>query len=346
MPTWTAEINSGAAFAFDKELDKQDASSGDFRGDYLAVCSRLAILPCPFVSFDPPAKSCRIANCAIDEGSWRAALIACTMTNSPANNFIVYNCTLTPRFISDLCSMLDKRFVFGAVKLDHIDWGAVDEAEINTALARIISANATVSYLSLRGNRLQDSFVTAVAPALLMNVYIRGLNLANNSISDAGVRDLLNVLRCNISVERLSLKNNAIAGRTLGGLIDLIYGSPCSAEEDASFKAVSKAAGDKNKAIKELNKKRKKAGETEIEEISIPERIVKVGKTDLVLTNKQLKTLDLSHSLHNEEDTSAFVASLAVKRQTSPDVSFSVISRVTQEEGDNYLSRPGFSLIM
>jgi hypothetical protein len=114
----------------------------------------------------------------------------------------------------------------------------------------------------------------------------------------------------NISLERISLKENALTGENLVMISDLSLGMTCSAEDDAGFKAVTKAVGDLMKAVKDANKKRKKENKPEIEEVAVPERVIKMGKSDLFIINKQLKSIDVSYNPLRE-------ASIAALRDTA-----------------------------
>ena len=59
-------------------------------------------------------------------------------------------------------------------------------------------------------------------------------------------------------------------------------------------KNVAKLVGDKNKAIKDANKTRKKKGYLDLEEITAPaERLVKVEDA-MYIANRMLRVLDLS----------------------------------------------------
>lgn len=325
---WTNDCNEGKLTAFMDELAKTESSSGDWKADYSNICSKFSVLPCPFITFDPATKSCRASNCDVDLASWRAAMIACALSNSPVGNLVAYNCRFQSQHLLDISGMLEKRFVFGAVKLDFIDWGdTVVSNDVIMAIGRLISANSTFNYLSLRGCSLQDSNIAAFLPSLIQSVYIRGLNLANNRITDIGLRSLINVLRCNISLEKISLKNNIIEGSGLIDLSDIVFGCPSTPEDDTSFKSISKNAADKNKTIKELNKKRKKAGEVELEEISVPERIVKPSKTESILINKQFKLLDISCGSVTAEYIEMINSRITSKRQEKPEVLFSLLTR-------------------
>jgi hypothetical protein len=310
-PVWTSDINKGVAAAtatssLVEELGRSEVSSGDFLIDYSSVATRMKLVAaCPYVSFARAGNGeatsntsegiCRIANCYIDQASWRCALSAINMPSSPVSHLAVHNCTLKPQYILDLVSMLDSKSIFTSVRLEYIEWDADPEAAA-TALVPIFSTTSTVSFISLRANRLTDTFLTAASPSLIKNVYLKYLSLSKNLFTDAAISTLVGILKMNISLERISLKENALTGETLGLISDLVLGMVCSAEEDAGFKAVTKSVGDLMKAVKDANKKRKKENKPEIEEVAVPERVIKMGKSDLFIINKQIKSIDVSYN--------------------------------------------------
>jgi hypothetical protein len=338
---WAADVNTGD-LTFAEEMKKSDASSGDFKADYTDMCARLGVTPCPFVAFDAALSACKISNCAIDIPAWRVAMLACGLVNSPARSVVAHHCSLRRQHILDLIVMLEKRVALDAVKLDNTDWGP-EAAEADSILSPLLATTAAVSYISLRYNGLGDAFIAANAGPLSQNLFLRYLNLSNNAITDEGLQQLITlVLRRSLSLQKISLKSNAIEGSGLGLLLDMTFGSVATPEEDTAFKAISKAAGDKNKQIKEINKKRKKNNESEFNEVEIPERIVKVGKTDLQLINKTVKEIDLSWGIVSAEQISAFSEQLTQRQEQSPDVLFRTITRGAESDTEPFL---GFSVI-
>lgn len=344
---WAVDVNTAEVSSFADELKKADASSGDFGADYTDICRKLNITPCSFVSFDASSFSCKISNCEIDLPSWRAAMIACGLVNSPVKCVAVYNCSLRRQYVSDLITMLDKRIFIDAVKLDSIDWGS-DAADAHSILSALLSTTASVSYISLRYNSLGDDFIAASAGPLSQNLFLRYLNLSNNAISDDGLQSLISgALRLSISLHKISLRSNpAIGGANLTSLLDLIDGNVSSPEEETAFKSITKAATDKNKQIKETNKKRKKNNESEYAEIEVPDRIIKVGKTDLQLANKTIREIDLSWCDVAVENITMLSEHL-VQRKEQLELPFRVVHRNDSvSEGDQSESAVyvGFSL--
>lgn len=305
---WAEDVNTSEVEKFAEELGKSDTSSGDFTADYTEICRQLGVTPCTFVSFDSNLAACKVSNCAIDLPSWRAAMITCGLANSPVKSLAVHHCSLSRQHVLDLVAMLDKRLMIDAVKLDNVDWGS-DSANVNDVLSTLFATKAAVLYMSFRFNGLDDTFVTACATSLSQNLFLKYLNLSNNAITDAGFASLVSgALRCALSLQKLSIKDNLIEGSSLNQLVGLTFGSECTVEEDTSFKAIAKAAADKNKQVKDINKKRKKGNEPELSEVEIPERIIKIGKADLQLVNKTLKEIDLSWSKISQEHIDSFLS--------------------------------------
>lgn len=348
---WASDVNGHELESYAQEIGKNDVSSGDFTIDYSDVCGKLSITPCSFVSFDVALNACKISNCAIDLAAWRAVMIACSLGNSPVKNVAVYHCTITQQHVTDLVCMLEKKVEMDAIKIDNCEWGT--DSTANDVLGILLSTKAIVHYMSFRYNGLDDSFVSANATALSQNLFLQFLNLSNNCITDEGLQTLAtNVLRCNLSLKKVSLKNNLIEGRSLSPFIDLVFGSVCTSEEDTAFKVIAKAAADKNKQIKDVNKKRKKSNEPEISEVEVPERVVKIGKSDLQLINKTILEIDISWNKVSTEIIGAFVEMVTIRKETSPDVEVRVIPRAaaaTHNSGDRDSTssvQEGFSLLI
>ena len=340
---WASDVNSQELFNnFSDELKKADPSSGDFKADYLSVCDRLGVIPCSFFVYDPVLSACKISNCQVDISSWRAAMVACGLTGSPVKCFVVHHCSLQRQHILDLVAMLEKREFFDAIKLDNIDWGD-QTAEADSLFTSLFSCAAVVEYVSLRHNGLSDTFVSSNAAALAHNIGLKYLNLSNNLITNEGFQCLISkVLRLSLSLYKVSLKSNLIDATALDPLLDLIFGNVCTPEEDSAFKAISKAATDKNKHIKDINKKKKKNNEPEINELIVPERIKKIGKTDLQLINKTICGIDLSWGVLLREGLDTFSELIAPRKEESPDTQFHIVP-LTELGNSDY--KEGFSLI-
>jgi hypothetical protein len=162
------------------------------------------------------------------------------------------------------------------------------------ALLNLFGNNFQLEYLSLKGNKLGDVFAKKLAPAISSNLSLKSLNLSESGFGDEGVAAILSALKCNNAIERIAFRKNVVDATALARLQALLLGSEPLPEEDAYFKGLGKVIADKNKAIKEINKKRKKAGLADLAEIPNPlERILKIGGQSRVL-NKVLLFADFS----------------------------------------------------
>ena len=82
---WTTESNTSIYPQFMNEIGKIP-TKGSFQNDYLDICRLQRLIPCPFIInelVDESISLCKVMNCIIDSGSWRAMLVACsTIGNS------------------------------------------------------------------------------------------------------------------------------------------------------------------------------------------------------------------------------------------------------------------------
>jgi hypothetical protein len=192
-----------------------------------------------------------------------------------------------------------------------------DEGQRSEAFRALLSGDIRVEYISLQGNKIDDSFLQSAATDLQKNYSLKALNLSDNIVTDLGLTEIFRALRTNLTLIELSISRNQCTGEgSFVELATLLAGSAVSPEDDSAIKEIPKIVAEKNKAIKEVNKKRKKAGQGELAEVVIPakERVMKVdGK--LVLVNRSILTLDLSR---NPLKAEFFVESIAaLKAKTS-----------------------------
>ena len=119
-------------------------------------------------------------------------------------------------------------------------------------------------------------------------------------------------------------------GECLDAVVALLFGSEVSSEDDATFKNFAKLVGDKNKGIKDTNKKRKKGGLPDLAEIEAPaERVEKVGEVNMI-ANRLMKSIDLSFCPMSSANYTSFIGSMKNEERVNiaaPDLSINLVIR-------------------
>jgi len=337
MSAWTSTINDTVQMKeFAQELSFEYKSSGTWKGDYEYYSAKLGILSCPSFSInhlEDGKCACKLANRIIDIASWRSFLLACVATGSTVSEIAIHNCQMSPLHFSDLCLALEKIGRLDVLKMDYIDLTSTMPVIISAPIpvtkhatghtpthtpsakkrsslkldtedpiqlsvfGQLFSCNCTIDYISLRGNRFSDEFITVMQPVLSNNVTIQSLNLSDNSLTDTGITRLFHILKSHYCLRHVALRKNMFTGQCLEGLAALIVGATVTPEDDHALKSVVKIISEKNKVIKEVNKKRKKGGQQELEELpafTTDQRIIKIDKNNTVALNRSLSTVDLS----------------------------------------------------
>jgi len=319
MPIWSADANTESVLSgFTAELAKDTVSKGTFKDDLAAIASANGVNLCPYISVsggETLGTALRIGGCAIDLPSWRASLLSASTVNSPIVEISVIHCTLTPQHLLDLAQALEKIANLQVLKLDYIQMSGLDEGATLASVLKpfVWGAAAPVEYLSLKGNGLGDDFCLdpSIYSALSGNYSLQSLSLADNGITDAGAAQMLKAARLSLGLRELCLAKNRLRGDTalFSAISDLLAGTgPVSAEDETTWKNAAKVVGDRNKALKDVNKKRKKAGQVELPDVATPaERIAKV-EGGLAIANRTITALDLSFNPWDSEEQAAGAA--------------------------------------
>jgi hypothetical protein len=291
---WSYSLNADTCIGdFAAEVQKDSPSLGSGRGDFEKICGAFKITPCPQITFTE--SSLKIMNCIIDLSNWRAALLACVTINSPVREIVVHGCALTKTHILDTATALEKIGTIVTVKFDYIT-DRSGECLSTDFFRPLFAAPSLMEYLSLKGNSLTDEFMVDNAKIISENLTLKALNLSSNVISDTGFSKILHLLPHSISLKFVSMSQNIIEGGSFGDLAALMTGRPITADDDTLMKSIAKAVVDRNKILKDINKKRKKSGYPEFVELAAPtDRVVKVGPTSL-LVHRSLASVDLSRN--------------------------------------------------
>lgn len=315
--SWTFESNPDSSLgSFASLLEKDTNTKGSFSEDYQSFCKDNKILPCPYitaVAVNSTQECCRVQNGIIDLSSWRAMLLAASTVGSKVVEISVHSCQITAQHLLDLAKALEKMGSCPIVKLQYLYLLITEEttAAFSESLRSLFSDATCVEYLSLKGSRFGSSVLQSSVSALSNNYKLRCLNLSDNDLNDDVVVELFKSIKMRTNLNEISLAHNCLTGRSLSSLTSLFNGSELSAEDEAAVKSAAKALGDKNKAIKEANKKRKKAGYPEVAECSPSSEVVTSKDKKSYLTNRFFNLIDLSFNpLDDSDSLSSFYSAL------------------------------------
>ena len=187
-------------------------------------------------------------------------------------------------------------------------------APTNTCLAQLLSAEVGVEYLSLCGCGLGTSFAD-IAATTLPKTNLQALNLARNELGDAGATALLNATLFAPQMQSLSLAANGATGgfgnseesdsrNFLTAAVALFIGRLKTEEDDAAIAEGGKGIAEYNKAAKDANKRRKKAGLDDLLDMTEASgRVVTVtrgegeeAKVEELVANRAIKYVDLCNN--------------------------------------------------
>ena len=313
---WSSTANSDNLVA-SGELVKETPTKGSFQEDYDTFCSQFNVVACNIhikctnheKDFESALNVCKISNCCIDISNWRCALLACSTIGSKINEIHIHNVKLTANHINDLITIIEKMGILYKLRIEYltlesafgneIDIDPV-ETDMKESLKNLLSGNiATVENISVKGNKFGDKYIISCLPSIQSNVTLKSLNLSDNALCNVAFVEIFKMLRLNVALSEIILSKNVLEEEFsfLNELSTLSVGSPATGDDDAWFKGTTKTLGEKNKNIKELNKKRKKNGQTDLNELpTVENRIYKVDKDSNILINKTLCLIDLSYN--------------------------------------------------
>lgn len=318
MAMWTAEVNSNELInPFPASLDKDVSSKGDFLADYESFLTQFNVVRCPYVgvSADETGEILRVANALLDLSNWRAALLAATTVGSKVKEIDLHACTLHPQHIKDLALALNK---IGSIKVIKIQYCSLNVSADNLpdyieAMKALLADSTQIEYLSLKGNKLQNDFVVGFAHALSSNFRLATINFSFNDLGDQSVEAVCQAVKLLSNYKAFSFASNPISMDGFKSALNLAIGSASTAQDDTTVKANVKTIGDKNKSLKDTNKKRKKAGYVELSDYAAPADCVKTLDGKLWCSNVGVATIDFSRI----EITSAIAKDLVQTLQDS-----------------------------
>ena len=297
-------------------IEKDNASKGDFEKDFSSFCETNSIVKCPYIRSYPiqDKEGIRIANAVVDLPNWRAMLLAAGSLNSKVIEIAVHQCTLTPVHLVDLAKVLVKMGTIKSVKLQFskIFNESTDINEVSAALKALLQDATSLEYLSLKGLDITDDILASILPSLTENYKLVGLNLSSNGITDQAAASIFPAIKYNPNYKAINLSSNSIQGElTLKSIGDIYLGSLSTPNDDAAIKANTKLVADKNKAIKDNNKKRKKAGYADITEVAALPELVRTVDGKQWLSNRVLEFIDLSENSVTRDNLNSWSTSLS-----------------------------------
>jgi hypothetical protein len=316
---WNCDTNSSATYPqFHNEIGKYP-TKGSWKQDYEHYCQQQHLIPCPFIKIEQILTSetktltiCKVMNCLIDIGSWRAMLVACSTIGNTIIEIYIHNVRLTSQHLQDLGilfkSLSSTTESIQCLKLNYIEVIDEDpEVFFSSTLKQFLSLNSIgLKYLSLVGNQIHDQILTELLIPLRNHSTLLGINLNQNQITDQGFISLLGMLPYALQLNAISCKANHLTGHSLTQLLQLFHGYTVTTDGENEIKALNKLVQERNKSIKDMNKRIKKelkdaagggGGGTSLNELNelepVSNRVVKTQESSLIF-NHSLRFLDLS----------------------------------------------------
>eukprot|EP01038_Epipyxis_sp_PR26KG_P005203 gene5203-7241_t len=308
---------------FEALLDKDVPTKGAWNDDYLSYAKQFNIVPCPtthiqYLKNGEGKEILRITNIMVDPSSWKIMLLACAAIGTKISEIYIHNAFITPQQLIELTKTLER---IGCCTVLTMQFLPVDINEDNfqtylDAFKSILSDQTCLEYISFKGNRFCDNLIIQLAPLLSTNFRLTSLNLSENCLTDASALAIVNAIRLNSNYKNISLAKNNLSVSVFLHILTLLLGQAASPEDENQMKTSAKMITDKNKAIKDQNKKRKKSGLTEFSEIvSLVDFFHKIdGK--LMITNKSLQTVDFSWNFCDNFDDQSLLQKLNDENST------------------------------
>lgn len=297
-------------------LEKEVPSRGSFEGDFEAYLSNLSIIRCPFIKSSPSSgdlEQVSAKNARVDKSNWRAMLLACISVGSKVKDILIHGCSLTHQHILDLSAASAKFPRPISVTIQYCTFSDLTELteQYADAFALLFQESIGIDFISLKGNNLSDAHLHKAVANISGNQRLKAIALPNNQLTNEFALSLLNGLKLQHTLQGLSLAGNLLSvAPCLKQVLEYHAGTPVNPADDASIKALTKAIGDKNKGIKDLNKKRKKAGLPDVDEIPALPEFVKTIDGQKLFVNSSLKFVDFSEGDSNGTDLSDTIRSV------------------------------------
>lgn len=310
---WTEDANSNELInTFTTLMEKETPSRGSFIADFEVNLSNFSVIRCPFVNSSLIDESERVAvtNAKIDISNWRAMLLSTITVGSRVKEIYVHGCQLSHQHVSDLAAIIPKISKPISLIIQYCTFDGIEESieKYADCFAGLFQESPGIEFISLKGNMLADKFLSKVVPIISANQRLKGLSLSENQLTDEFTNSLLNGLRFSHSLQSLSLSGNSMVNSSTFSIwLGYQIGIPATANDEATIKSMIKTIADKNKAVKELNKKRKKANLPDVEEIASLPEFIKTLDVQKLFVNSSLKFIDVSDNNFDYNEISSIL---------------------------------------
>jgi hypothetical protein len=144
-----------------------------------------------------------------------------------------------------------------------------------------------------------NEIITGAVSALSNNYKLRSLNLSDNLLTDDTVIELFKAIKLKTNINEVCFSNNQLFGAFLPLLTQFFTGVEVLPEDEATVKSNAKLLTEKNKAIKDMNKKRKKANLPDVPECTPSGECITKGEgkgAKSVFCNRNFGMLDFSNN--------------------------------------------------
>ena len=197
---WSYDINDDNCISnFTVEIAKDIPSKGSFQDDYDSLCKQYNIIPCPYIkesiyinSDSNTINTVKVSNTIIDISSWRAMLLAISTIGSKITEIVTYGICISKQHLDDLKSAIDKIGTFSVIKLEYITCKSpeiVEDVEIlsptsplHESLQLLLSGTVSIDYISLKGTKLNDVFITGCKVYYTYSIIINHHTINTNNI--------------------------------------------------------------------------------------------------------------------------------------------------------------------
>lgn len=306
--------------AFNDKLNANIPSKGSFNEDYESFALEFGVTRCHLVKGftidngesenEKKPEMCRVTNALIDISSWRCMLLALSTVGSKVIELDIHSCKLSSQHLNDMRAALERLATCKILRMQYIVNSDTSDEGFSDVCKTLLSDTLNVEYFSFVGSSLSDDFLNNMTPAISGNYRLKALNLSKNNFSDEAVKNFFIALRHNNNLQEISFQKCGLNGSFLSNSCGSLMSGKfeATADDGKVAKDLAKIIGEKNKAIKALNGKRKKAGfQTDIAEIDATPSFV-TGNT---ITNRSISTIDISYNPLEEVEVDNFISKIA-----------------------------------
>jgi hypothetical protein len=301
---WSESANkTDSIHPFNVALEKDVATKGCFEDDFSFFCNQYNILRCPNIS-STLEEEVRVSDVSIDISNWRALLLSVCCVGAKVRQLRFHNCCLSSQHLKDLAMALSRAAIVKILRLQYciFRFDEPNETDYIEGFKGLLNDSNQVEYLSLQGCCIPDTVATEFIPALQSNYKLLSLNLSGNMLGDTTLEALSQAVRLVGSYRAFSFAGNPISVVGIKSILKLFLGTQSLPKDEGDMKAITKLVSDKNKGLKDTNKKRKKAGFTEIPDYSPMPECIRVVEGKPCICNYHISTIDFGSVELSQQD--------------------------------------------